>query len=405
MRIENKKILNDPVYGFIDMPGGLMFEIIHHPFFQRLRRIKQLGMSCMVYPGATHTRFLHTLGCFHLTQNAIKTLKDKGVQITDDEHEALLLAILLHDIGHGPFSHALEGLFAPGIKHEEISLGFMQYFNEKYNGQLDLAIEIFTGKYKHQFLHDIISSQLDTDRLDYLKRDSFFTGVSEGVVSTDRIIKMLNVVNDELVVDIKGLYSVEKFLIARRLMYWQVYLHKTVVASEQLLRNIILRARELTMKGIEIWAMPALKYFLQNTEFPMNEYMLTQFASLEDNDIMSSVKVWQNDKAPVLKELSQMYIQRRLFKIVLQKKPFTKEQIEEKQQLVMKKMGINIHDAKYFVVSNILTNNAYVPDNGKISVLNKDNSISDLATASDMFDHEILSQTVRKYFLCFPKDL
>lgn len=400
---KNKKILNDPVYGFIDMPTGTMYEIVEHPYFQRLRRIKQLGMSCMVYPGATHSRFLHTLGSFHLTQNAVKTLIEKGVSISNEEADAVLFAILLHDIGHGPFSHALEGMFAPGIQHEEISMGFMHYYNKKYYGQLDLAIEVFSGRYKEHFLHDLVSSQLDTDRLDYLKRDSFFTGVSEGVISTDRIIKMLNVVNDELVVDIKGLYSVEKFLIARRLMYWQVYLHKTVVAAEQLMRNIITRARELAINKHEIFCSPALHFFLTCQNVSIDDQMLNQFANLDDTDIISAIKVWQHHSDLVLSKLSQMYIQRNLFKIELQKKPFDPQRIDDMQKGISKKMGISSEEARYFVVSDMLSNSAYAPDSGNISVLDKTGKVTDLAEASDMFDHEILSQTVRKYFLCYPK--
>jgi len=403
--IRNRKILNDPVYGFINIPDGLLYEIIHHPYFQRLRRIRQLGMSYLVYPGATHTRFLHTLGSFHLTNTALSILKEKGVSVSDQESEAVLAAILLHDIGHGPFSHALEDLIVPNIRHEELSLAYMQFFNRKYNGALDKAIDIFSGGYKHKFLHALVSSQLDADRLDYLKRDSFFTGVSEGVISTDRIIKMLNVVDDELVVDIKGIYSVEKFLIARRLMYWQVYLHKTVVSSEMLLRNIIIRARELTMKGKKLWGPPALIFFLSNTQFILDDKMLEHFAMLDDDDMTASLKIWQYDEDPVLSRLCAMYIQRNLFKIRLQSEPFTTEEIARLKQRVSETFNLAPEEAAYFVVSDMLTNNAYKPDSGIIKVLNKDGSTSDLADVSDMFDHEILSQTVKKYFLCFPREL
>lgn len=403
--IRNRKILNDPVYGFINIPDGLLYEIAHHPYFQRLRRIRQLGMTYLVYPGATHTRFLHTLGSFHLTNTALGVLRDKNVDITDNEIEGVLAAILLHDIGHGPFSHALEDLIVPNIRHEELSLAYMHYFNHLYNGKLNTAIDIFTGKYKHKFLHALVSSQLDTDRLDYLKRDSFFTGVSEGVISTDRIIKMMNVVNDELVIDVKGLYSVEKFLIARRLMYWQVYLHKTVVSSEMLLRNIIKRARQLSMAGEKLWGPPALNYFLSQDHFELNETMLGNFAMLDDDDMTASLKIWQDHEDPVLSRLSHMYVQRKLFKIKLQNQPFSDDEVMLKKQQVAKQFNLDTSGADYFVVSDILTNNAYKPDGGPITVLQKDGSTSDLVEASDMFDHEILSRTVKKYFLCFPRDL
>jgi HD superfamily phosphohydrolase len=401
----NKKILNDPVYGFINLPDGLLAEILHHGYFQRLRRVRQLGMSDLVYPGATHTRFLHTLGSYHLMNLAISVLREKGIQITDDNALAVRLAILLHDIGHGPFSHALEDLIVPNIGHEEISLAFMKVFNQKYNGALEEAIDIFTGKSPHNFLHELVSSQLDTDRLDYLKRDSFFTGVSEGVISTDRIIKMLNVVDDQLVVDEKGLYSVEKFLIARRLMYWQVYLHKTVVASEMLLRNVIKRAREITMQGEKLWSSPALNFFLRNNHFELNEELIAQFALLDDTDIITALKVWQNSEDKVLSQLSKMYSNRNLFKIELQKESFHNICIEKKKEKIKKAFKLNASEADYFIVSNMLTNNAYKPDSGKIMILKKNGQTADLAEVSDMFDHELLYKTVKKYFLCYPRDL
>ncbi|MDA3865201.1 MAG: HD domain-containing protein [Salinivirgaceae bacterium] len=402
---KNKKILNDPVYGFITIPDGIMYEIIHHPCFQRLRRIRQLGMTSLVYPGATHTRFLHTMGTFHLTMNAINTLKEKGIEISEKEVEAVLFAILLHDIGHGPFSHALENTIVTNIEHESLSVAFMKYFNKRYNGRLSMAIEIFNNTYEKHFLHSIISSQLDTDRLDYLKRDSFFTGVSEGVVSTDRIIKMFNVRNDELVVDIKGIYSVEKFLIARRLMYWQVYLHKTVVASEMMLRKIIARARQLTMSGETLWAPPALQYFLSRNAFEINDTLLDNFSVLDDDDVVASVKVWQHHHDLVISKLSTMYTNRQLFKIELQNKPFTPTEIATIKDKTAHYFNISLQETEYFVVSDILTNNAYRPDSGKISILFKDERVEDLENASDMFDHGALQQTVKKYFLCYPKEL
>ncbi|PLX18284.1 MAG: phosphohydrolase [Salinivirgaceae bacterium] len=402
---QNRKILNDPVYGFINLPDGLLAEIVHHSYFQRLRRIRQLGMSDLVYPGATHTRFLHTLGSYHLMNLAISVLREKGIDISDNNAKAVQLAILLHDIGHGPFSHALEDLIVPNISHEEISLAFMKYFNAKYEGALDEAIDVFTGRSPHNFLHELVSSQLDTDRLDYLKRDSFFTGVSEGVISTDRIIKMLNVIDDRLVVDIKGLYSVEKFLIARRLMYWQVYLHKTVVASEMLLRKVIMRARELTMQGQKLWASDSLLYFLKNNHFELTEELIKNFALLDDTDVITSLKVWQNCDDKVLSLLSKMYVNRSLFKIKLQKEPFDEEFIALKKMEVVKKFGMTASEAEYFVVTDHLTNNAYKPDSGKIMILKKDGQTADLAEVSDMFDHEMLYKTVKKYFLCYPRGL
>lgn len=403
--IYHKKILNDPVYGFINIPNGFLYEIIHHPYFQRLRRIQQLGMSCLVYPGATHTRFLHTMGSYHLTHTALNVLLEKGVQISHEDSEAVLTAILLHDIGHGPFSHALEDLIVPNIRHEDLSLAFMHYFNHRYNGRLDGAIEVFTGRYPHKFLHALVSSQLDTDRLDYLKRDSFFTGVSEGVISTDRIIKMLNVIDDELVVDIKGIYSVEKFLIARRLMYWQVYLHKTVVASEMLLRSIFTRARELAMQGKQLWGPPGLLYFLQSDYFEANNEMLAHFASLDDNDMVASLKIWQYDDDEVLKRLCRMYVSRNLYKIKLQNQTFSDDEITAKREAIMKQFSISFDETRYFVFADILTNNAYKPEMGKISVLDKNGEIVDLANISDMFNHEMLSKTVKKYFLCYPAEM
>jgi HD superfamily phosphohydrolase len=400
---KNKKILNDPVHGFINLPEGISAEIVHHAYFQRLRRIRQLGMSDLVYPGATHTRFLHTMGSYHLMNLAISVLREKGVPISEGNAKAAQLAILLHDIGHGPFSHALEDMIVPNIGHEEISLAFMKDFNQQYCGELDEAIAVFTAQSPHNFLHELVSSQLDTDRLDYLKRDSFFTGVSEGVISTDRIIKMLNVVDDRLVVDIKGLYSVEKFLIARRLMYWQVYLHKTVVASEMLLRNIIKRARQLTIGGQKLWGSDALSFFLSSDYFILDDTLIGNFAMLDDTDIISALKNWQNCDDIVLSKLSRMFVNRNLLKIELQKEPFDQEYIEGKKREVKKALQVTQKEADYFVVTDILTNNAYKPHSGKIVILQKNGQTADLAEVSDMFDHELLYKTVKKYFLCYPR--
>ena len=401
---DSAKILNDPVYGFIPIPAERYYDIVHHPYFQRLRRIKQLGTTDMVYPGATHTRFSHTMGSFYLTNLALTVLATKGVSISKDDAWGVLSAILLHDIGHGPFSHALEGSIIPNINHEKISKAYMKYFDKIWGG-FSPTIDVFSNKYKRPFLHELVSSQLDTDRLDYLKRDSFFTGVSEGVISTDRIIQMLNVIDNKLVVDIKGLYSVEKFLIARRLMYWQVYLHKTVVSSEMMLRSIIKRARYLVMKNEELTCITQLKYFLSNENFELNDTLLQNFSSLDDNDIISSIKIWQNHNDKVLSTLCKLFINRQLFTIRLKRDKFSETQIDEKINAISKRLKISKEDARYFVISSTLSNNAYEPTNDKILILTKDKSIKDLTQVSDMFDHDQLSTSIKKYFLCYHREL
>jgi HD superfamily phosphohydrolase len=330
LKTNKKKIINDPVFGFINIRSELVFDLIEHPYFQRLRRIKQLGLSCMVYPGANHTRFEHALGALHLMRSALAILKLKGQEISDEEADAVSVAILLHDIGHGPFSHVLEYTLVPDVPHERISLLLMEELNRQFGGKLELAIRIFTDRYHRHFLHQLVSSQLDMDRLDYLSRDSFFSGVSEGVISAERIIKMLNVKNDELVVEYKGIYSVENFLIARRLMYWQVYLHKTVLSAEYLLINVLTRARELALAGTDLFATPVLKAFLQNgivlDDFIFNRPIdgrdtLELFTQLDDNDIIASIKEWQNHPDIVLSYLARCIINRRLYKIKISKKP------------------------------------------------------------------------------------
>jgi uncharacterized protein len=406
VQAQNKKIFNDPVYGFITTPYNILLQVIDHPYFQRLRRIKQLGLSHLVYPGALHTRFHHAMGCTHLMQQAIDTLRSNGHEITDEEAQGVLLAILLHDIGHGPFSHALEHSIVKDVQHEQLSLLLMQALNEDFKGELTIAISIFTNKYPKKFLHQLVSSQLDMDRLDYLKRDSFYTGVSEGVVSNQRIIKMLNVMNDELVIEEKGIYSIEKFIVARRLMYWQVYLHKTVISAEFILVRILERAKELAQRGVEIFCTPTFHLFLYNTitaaEFN-DKKILSAFASLDDFDIMTSVKVWCAHPDKVLAELSNMLVNRKLLKVKLQKEAFTLIEIETLREKVAAKMAITTEEAAYFVFTNWIENNAYNPQSDKINIRYKDGSIKDITEASDNLNIQALAQPVRKYYLCYPK--
>ncbi|MBL7972321.1 MAG: HD domain-containing protein [Prolixibacteraceae bacterium] len=406
--------MNDPVFGFINLRSELVFDLIEHPYFQRLRRIKQLGLSYMVYPGANHTRFEHALGAVHLMRSAIGILKLKGQEITDEESDAVTIAILLHDIGHGPFSHALESTIVQGVPHERISLLLMEQLNKEFGGKLELAIRIFTDQYHKHFLHQLVSSQLDMDRLDYLSRDSFFSGVSEGVVGAERIIKMLNVRNDELVVEYKGIYSVENFLIARRLMYWQVYLHKTVLSAEYLLINVLTRARELSAKGSELFATPALKAFLSHQvtldDFTFNRPVdgrptLDLFVSLDDNDIIASIKEWQSHPDAVLSYLSRSIINRRLYKIKISKKPIPEQKIALIKEKICSHFRVCDDMMHYFLIADTISNSAYnqIP-NDKINVLFKNNKISDIADASDI-NLSVFSETVRKYFICYPKEL
>lgn len=397
------KIFNDPVYGFITLPFPLALEIIDHPFFQRLRRIRQLGMTHLVYPGALHTRFHHAMGAMHLMTQAIDTLRSKGHTITDEEAEAVTLAILLHDIGHGPFSHALENTLVDGVHHEEISSLFMDRLNKELKGRLDLTIKIFTNSYKKKFLHQLVSSQLDMDRLDYLNRDSFFTGVSEGVVGSERIIKMLEIKNDELVVEEKGIYSIEKFIVARRLMYWQVYLHKTVVAAELMLINILKRAKELATRKNELWCSPALRVFLyqrfNRIDFDMDVTLLETFAQLDDYDIMSAVKVWANSEDKVLRKLCQDFINRKIYKIQLEKSPFQKNEIQKMKSIMMKRFSISEKEAEYFVCTSSIENNAYNPKHDKINMLFKNGQLYDITEAGDNLNISALSKPVKKYVL------
>ena len=398
------KILNDPIYGFIQIPNSLIFDIIEHPYFQRLRRISQMGFSSLVYPGANHTRFHHAIGCMHLMQKAVRVLRFKQIEISKQEEIALCIAILLHDIGHGAFSHALEHSIVNGISHEEISLKFMRALNDEFKGELSLAIEIFEGKYPRKFLYQLISSQLDIDRLDYLRRDSFYTGVTEGNISSDRLITMMNVKDDELVIEQKGIYSVEKFLIARRLMYWQVYLHKTGLVAENILVNILKRAKELSEKGEELFSSTALSYFLK-TKISANNFSETTlqlFSKLDDFDILSAIKEWTNHSDSVLSLLSNMLVNRKLLKIELQKERFTIEKIEKLKNKFAKKMNFTVKDLHYFIFTGEINNQAY-QNKKPIFILNKKGNLKDIAEASDQLNLQALTKPVVKHFICYPK--
>ncbi len=408
----NKKIINDPVYGFIEIPSNIIFTIIEHPFFQRLRRISQLGLTYLVFQGATHTRFNHVIGAMHLMQQAVKSLRSKGNTITEEEEEGVLLAILLHDIGHGPYSHTLEHSFVKDLTHEEISILFMNYFNEKYEGKLSTALAIFQNKYPKLFLHQLVSSQLDMDRLDYLARDSFYSGVSEGVVGVDRIIKMLDIYDGKLAVEAKGIYSVEKFLIARRLMYWQVYLHKTVVAAEQVLIRILHKARAMAANGIDLNCSKSLSYFLYNKidkkKFDENpdfeSEALVMFSQLDDFDIMSAIKSWALSDDIILKTLCLSIINRELPAIKISNQPFEENYITQIRKKVSEEKGINIEDAHYFVFSDTIANSAYKISDENINIITNSGEALDIADASDISNVKSLSKTVTKYFLCYPKN-
>jgi len=407
--LNKKKIINDPVYGFISIPTELVFDLIEHPYFQRLRYIKQLGMTHLVYPGALHTRFHHALGAMHLMGLAIETLRNKDHEISIEEEEAVIVAILLHDIGHGPFSHALEEMIVQGISHEDISALLMNKLNEQFEGRLTMALAIFNGTYPRLFLHQLVSSQLDMDRMDYLNRDSFFTGVSEGVISSDRIIKMLNVKGDLVAVEEKGIYSVEKFLIARRLMYWQVYLHKTVIAAEQLLSKILKRSRELTLSGKFIFTTPALDHFLKQTidkaDFLQDERHLEIFATLDDTDIMAAVKVWATHEDFVLSKLCRDLVERNLYKVEITNEKPNEQLISQLIKKAKKKYKITEAEASYFVFTETIRNDAYRPGDGNIRILMKNGEIKDITDASDNSNLEALAKTVKKFILCYNKEL
>ena len=405
MRSRNKlKIINDPIYGFIHIPSTLVFDIIEHPYFQRLRRINQMALSYLVFPGAKHTRFEHVLGCVFLMQKTVEMLRFKGVQLSDKEAEGLYIAILLHDIGHGPFSHAMEHSIVEGISHEEISLLFMQDLNKVFNGKLETAIAIFQGTYPRKFMHQLISGQLDMDRADYLKRDSFYTGVAEGNINSERLISMLNVRNDELVVEEKGLYSVEKFLIARRLMYWQVYLHKTSVAAEQILIRLLKRAKELEQQGQKLTMSTALAFFVKNkiSKENFSQEVLEMFARLDDTDIISAMKEWQFHPDIVLSKLSKMLLNRDLPKIKVRLNDFEEQKIKRLQKLSLAK-GIDEKDMKYFVFTGVMTNRAYNPEKEIIKILTKNGRVVELSKTSEAINLEPLSQVTERYYICYPK--
>lgn len=407
--MNKKKIINDPVYGFITIPSELVFDLISHPYFQRLRYIKQLAMTHIVYPGALNTRFHHALGAMHLMSLAIEVLKNKGHEISAEEEEAATIAILLHDIGHGPFSHALEHTLARGIKHEDISLLMMNKLNEDFGGKLSKAISIFKGQYPRKFFCQLISGQVDLDRMDYLNRDSFYTGVSEGVISFDRIIKMFNLSDDQLVIEEKGIYSVEKFLIARRLMYWQVYLHKTVIAGEQLLVKILERAKQLTSKGEALFATPALQHFLQKevseTNFFQEEIHLAQFAKLDDQDIYASIKVWADSDDVILSRLCRMLSARKLYKVEISNDPPDPKRVEQLKSDIAQRLEIDDDELKYFVFTDTITNRAYNAESSNINILLKNGTLLDIAKASDLSNLESLDKTVKKYILCYVRDI
>uniref|UniRef100_A0AB33ITD3 HD domain-containing protein n=1 Tax=Prevotella sp. GTC17254 TaxID=3236794 RepID=A0AB33ITD3_9BACT len=405
--MNDSKIINDPVFGFIKIPTGPLLDIVNHPLMQRLTRIKQLGLASVVYPGAQHTRFQHSLGAFHLMSEAISSLQQKGVFIFDSEAEAVQAAILMHDIGHGPFSHVLENTLIHGISHEEISLMMMEQINKEMNGELNLALQIFKDEYPKHFLHQLISSQLDMDRLDYLRRDSFFTGVTEGNIGSARIIKMLNMVNDELVIEQKGIYSIENYLTSRRLMYWQVYLHKTAVAYERVLVNLLLRAKYLASHGEDIFASPQLRYFLYNdidaSSFKRDEKALRFYEMLDDNDIWSSIKVWTQHSDIILSTLANNLIKRNIFKVEIHDEPLSQKGKDNFLHELAQKLNIDKEDAHYLFSEVEIQKDMYELDEDHISILYKDNSIKDISEASDILNVSLLSQKNRKYYICYQR--
>jgi hypothetical protein len=405
--INKLKIFNDPIYGFITLPNTLIYDLVQHPYFQRLRRISQMGLSYLVFPGAHHTRFHHALGCIHIMQKAINVLRFKGVEISKEEEKALYIAILLHDIGHGPFSHAMEHSIVEDVNHESISLLFMQELNKQFNGELTLAIEIFQEKYHRKFMLQLISSQLDMDRMDYLRRDSFYTGVAEGNINSERLIQMMNVVDDTLVIEEKGIYSVEKFLMARRLMYWQAYLHKTSLVAEVILTKVLKRAKELTQRGIILPCSQSLLFFMQNkiSQENFDSQTLNLFAQLDDYDIISALKMWQYHDDFVLKNLSSMIINRDLMKVKISEDKFSQEQVDALIAQFSKRNDLTYHDASYFVIRGKIKNQAYNKEAEPIRIYKKDKTIEDVITASDQLNLKALTKPVTKYYICFPKVL
>ena len=401
------KIFNDPIYGFITIPNALIYDLIQHPYFQRLRRISQMGLSSLVYPGANHTRFHHALGCLHIMQKAIQVLRFKQTTISLDEENALYIAILLHDIGHGPFSHAMEHSIVEDVNHEALSLLFMNKLNQEFDGKLSLAIQIFKEDYHRKFMLQLVSSQLDMDRMDYLKRDSFYSGVEEGKINSDRLIQMMNVVDDVLVIEEKGIYSVEKFLMARRLMYWQVYLHKTSLVAELTLTNTLKRAKELYQKGIQVECSENLQFFIQNkiNLEDFNDDVLNKFSKLDDTDIIGALKIWQNNPDFTLSILSTMIINRDLLKIKMSEIKFTSENVQDILLQFTNATNIGINEAKYFVFKGKIRNQAYSKIAEPIRILKKDGTIEDVALISDQLNLRALSKQETRYYLCFPKVL
>ncbi len=403
-----RRVINDPVFGFINIPNEFIYDIIQHPYLQRLNRIRQLGVTSFVYPGAQHTRFHHSIGAMYLMNEALKNLKEKGHDISREEYNGALAAILLHDVGHGPFSHILEYTLVKNIHHEEISLLLMQQLNKEWNGTLQTAIEIFTDTYPKHFLHQLVSGQLDVDRLDYLRRDSFFTGVNEGNIGSARIIKMMDVRNDHLVIDSKGIYSIENFLLSRRLMYWQVYLHKTAVAAEKMLINTLTRAKELTAQGEKLFASPSLSYFLEKdatlADFENNGKALQHFVNLDDNDIWSALKVWTSHPDKVLSLLSNGMVNRKLFKIEITRKKQDPSRIEEFVKKYQRKYNLSEHEARYLISHDVISTNMYSQEEESIDILYNDGSIKDISLASDMLNPELLSKKIGKYYFAYLRD-
>ena len=401
------KIISDPVFGFIKIKRGLLYDIVQHPFFQRLNRINQLGLASVVYPGARHTRFQHSLGAFHLMSEAIKSLTEKGVYIFDSEAEAVQAAILMHDIGHGPFSHVLENTLIHGISHEDISLMMMEQINHDLKDQLNLAISIFKDEYPNKIFHQLISSQLDMDRLDYLRRDSFYTGVTEGNIGSARIIKMLNVADDKLVVDSKGIYSIENYLTTRRLMYWQVYLHKTAVGYEKVLVNTLKRAKYLVRQGLNVFATPALAYFLKNDIdaqwFASHPEALQMYAELDDSDIWSALKVWKHSDDKILSTLATDMTDRHLFKVEVTEQRPEDDYLQEKMHQIALAMGIPEEDAHYLLTLTEIGKDMYNPEDDSIGILYKDGTVKDIAEASEILNVQLLSKKIRKYYLCYQR--
>ena len=396
------KIINDPVFGFIKIKRGLLYDIVQHPLFQRLNRINQLGLASVVYPGARHTRFQHSLGAFYLMSEAVKSLREKGVYIFESEAEAVQAAILMHDIGHGPFSHVLENTLIQDVSHEDISLMMMEAINRDLKGQLSLAISIFKDEYPNKIFHQLISSQLDMDRLDYLRRDSFYTGVTEGNIGSARIIKMLNVKDDRLVVEAKGIYSIENYLTTRRLMYWQVYLHKTAVGYEKVLVNALKRARDLMCEGFEIFASPALAYFLKN-DVIFDAEALSCYAELDDSDIWCALKAWKHADDRILSTLATDMLDRHLFKVEVSEERPAEEYIENIRQNIAEHLNIPYEDTHYMVTLTEIGKDMYNPEDDSIGILYKDGTVKDIADASEILNVQLLSKKIRKYYLCYQR--